>query len=125
MRRTGAKLLTESDDPVVQKLQENLLDSSGKFKRTRGLTHDVLADSPDRLEMGHVGSAKAGGKRVVIQSAWINQFDRVTVEQFRGSHVENEAVGIGPVAIEKRTAQMFEDLGWLPQGTVAGAPKVK
>jgi RHS repeat-associated protein len=125
MRRTGAKLLRQSTDPALATLKEKLLDDSGKFKGTRGKSHDVLADSPDLLEMGHVGSAKAGGKRVVLQSAWINQFDRVTVETFRGRHVENEAVGIGPFGIEKRTAQMFEDLGWIPKGTVSSAQRVQ
>ena len=125
MRRVGARLLRESTDPVTAGLRKNLLDAAGKFKTSRGLSHDQLIDRPDVLEMGHVVSDKAGGERVVLQSAWLNQFDRVTVEAFQGRFVQNEAVTVGPVAIEARTASWFEDLGWLPPGTVDNAPKIK
>lgn len=105
-----------------------LLDSAGNFKRTRGLTHAELADHSDLVQMGHIMSSKGGGQRVVLQDAWMNQIDNITVEHASkgGAYFEQrEAVDIGGIGVERNTALMWEREGRIPPGTVAGAKKIQ
>jgi RHS repeat-associated protein len=126
MRRAAEKKMASSKDPLLKELKENLLDVNGQFKSIPSRTHDVLIDRPDILEMMHVTSKKSGAKeQIVLGSAWINQFDRVTIEGFRGRHVEKlTAVNIGGIAVELRTARWWQSIGWLPVGTVENAEKL-
>jgi hypothetical protein len=104
-----------------------LLDSTGNFKRTRGLPHSELANHSDLVQMGHVKSSKSGGKQVVLQDAWMNQIDNITVEHTSkgGAYVEQrEAIDIGRIGVERNTALMWEREGHIPPGTVAGAKKI-
>jgi RHS repeat-associated protein len=104
-----------------------LLDSNGRFKATRGVTHDALIDSPDRVQMGHIRSNKAGGpERLMLQGAWENQRNAVTLERPRihGFVEDQPAIDIGGIAVEQKTAEFWEKIGWLPAGTVHSAPRV-
>ena len=104
-----------------------LLGNNGDFKQTRGLTHAELADRNDLVQMGHVKSNKSGGTQVVLQDAWMNQFDNITVEhrRNRGSFVKSrEAINIGGIGVERNTAMMWEREGLIPAGTVANARRV-
>ena len=130
--RSAAQALIASDpnNPFQFLLGEN-----GKFKPTRGLSHAELADAPDLVQMGHIGSNKLGGpERLMLQDAWENQFQNLTVEHPRigGAAVaEQPAVDIGGIAISRRTAQTME-MAWeysggqtgLPPGTTARAPVI-
>jgi hypothetical protein len=124
MSRAAAKIISEDKDHPLK----FLLDQSRrlKFRPQKGLTHAELIDRPDLVQMGHLMSKHIGGKRVVIQSAWLNQFLNLTLERssIGGAVLEQEAIDIGGVAVEKRTAQFWEDINWLDPGTVENAPKV-
>jgi hypothetical protein len=66
--RSAAEALIASDPnhPLQFLLGEN-----GNFKPTRGLSHAELADAPDLVQMGHIGSNKLGGtERLMLQDAW-------------------------------------------------------
>jgi hypothetical protein len=61
----------------------------------------------------------------MIQTALENQVQNLTVERFAGLGVlDNPAVDIGGIAVARSTALWWEEWGWLPSGTVAGAPIV-
>ena len=119
-RRVYARELFRSTNPGLAKLREHLLDANGRFKGGRGETHDQLLQSSDRVQMGHSRSGVAGGQRIVIQDAYLNQFDSATTES-RGQAVEREALDIFGLPIERDTAQHYEDSGWLDPGTVKHA----
>jgi hypothetical protein len=77
--------------------------------------------------MGHIQSNKVGGQeRLMLQGAWDNQFNNVTIESphIGGSVLDQVAVSIGGVAVDRKTAQFWEEIGWLKSGTVAAAPKI-
>ncbi len=129
--RSAAEALIASDPnhPLQFLLGEN-----GKFKPTRGLTHAELADAPDLVQMGHIGSNNLGGtERLMLQDAWENQFQNLTIEHPRigGAVAEQPAVDIGGIAVSRRTAQTWE-MAWeysggqlgLPPGTTAQAPVI-
>ncbi|HXB33245.1 MAG TPA: polymorphic toxin type 5 domain-containing protein, partial [Puia sp.] len=129
--RSAAQAIIRSDpDHPLQ----FLLNESGKFKPTRGLTHAELADAPDLVQMGHISSDKLGGnERLMLQDAWENQFSNITIEHPRvgGAVVNQEAVDIGGIAVSRQTAEGWE-VAWeysggqlgLPPGTTASAPIV-
>ena len=122
MRRQAARLIASDPNHPLR----FLLDQKGRFKRTRGVTHAELAEDPDLVQMGHITSRKSGEPEcVMLQGAWENQFNNVTVETpSMGGYVENEAVDIGGVAVDVRTAQFWESNGPLPEGTVANAARL-
>jgi WXG100 family type VII secretion target len=104
-----------------------LLDENGKFKKQSGLTHAELADRPDLVQMGHIQSKKAGGQeRLMLQGAWENQFNNVTIESPHkgGVVLDQAAIEIGGIAVDLQTAKFWESIGFLKPGTVAAAPKI-
>jgi hypothetical protein len=123
MRRAARKIISDDPDHPLR----FLLGDSGKFKLQKGLTHAELIDRPDLVQMGHIASNKlAGQERLMLQGAWENQLLSQTVEQSHigGAVLEQEAIEIGGIAVEKQTAIFWEKIGWLKSGTVAKAPKV-
>jgi hypothetical protein len=105
-----------------------LLDSEGNLISQTGLSrHADLADHPELVQAGHLDSAKGGGQRVVLQGAWENQFNNVTVEtpSKLGSFMTNVAIDIRGVGVELETAKMWERYGLIEPGTVARAPRVR
>ncbi|MBC7520984.1 MAG: hypothetical protein H7268_07830 [Sandarakinorhabdus sp.] len=105
-----------------------LLDAGGQFHNQDGLTaHVDLADHPELVQMGHIGSDKLGGQeRLMLQGACDNQYNNVTIESPRaGSAVlYQQAISIGSIAVDKGTAQFWEDIGLLSPGTVANSPAI-
>lgn len=104
-----------------------LLDENGKFKSQKGLGgHDTLADRPDIVQMMHVTSKKAGEpERVVLGTAFNNQWDNVTVESpHKGGWVVNVFVDIGGIAVELRSAKDWVLAGWLTQEVLDAAPRI-
>jgi hypothetical protein len=72
-------------------------------------------------------SNKTGGQeRLMLQGAWENQLNNVTVEMSHigGAVLDQVAISIGGIAVDRRTAQFWESIGWLKPGTVAAAPKI-
>jgi hypothetical protein len=118
---------------VLQRIRANpnhplrfLLDQNGDFKGLSSRAHANLIENPDVWEAGHITSNKLGGQRLMVQSAWENQFQNVTVETKTGFGVTaNPALDIGGIAVARSTAMWWESLGWLPAGTVARAPLVQ
>jgi len=105
-----------------------LLGKKGGFKSQRGLKHSALANRPDLVQMGHIRSDKLGrDEHVMLQGAWENQFNNVTVEQSHlgGAVLDQPAVSIGGIAVDLKTAKFWEAEGFLAPGTVASAPRVK
>jgi len=96
-----------------------LLDGK-RFKRTKGLSHDKLIDDPSLVQMGHIRSKKLGGEeRIMLQGAWENQVQGITIERKAGVAVlDNPTIDIGGIAVHKATAEWWEKIGWLPRGTV-------
>lgn len=105
-----------------------LLDENGKFKSQVGQTsHRNLADRPDLVQMGHIGSNKIGGEeRLMLQGAWENQFNNVTVESPHkgGAVLDQPAISIGGIAVDLKTAQSWEAFGFIKPGTTAAAPRI-
>ncbi len=84
-------------------------------------SHGVL------VQMGHLQSKHLGGpERVVLQDAWLNQYDNVTLEHssIGGAVLSNEAVDIYGIGVELRTAQHWEEIGVLPKGTVQNSRRI-
>ena len=71
--------------------------------------------------MGHSLSRGGGGEKVVIQDAYINQFDSNTTKS-RRQFVQREVLNIFGLPIERDTAMLYEANDWLDQGTVRNAP---
>jgi hypothetical protein len=104
-----------------------LLGKDGKFKTQQGLTHAELMNRPDIVQMGHIESNKLGGQeRLMLQGAWENQFNNVTIESphIGNAVLDQPAIDIGGIAVDVRTARFWEKIGWLKPGTVQSAPKV-
>jgi hypothetical protein len=124
-RRDAERLLRDTPDHPLK----FLLDDAGHFHGTRGLDHSELIDRPGLVQMGHVGSKKAGGaERVVLQDAWLNQFDNVTIEHpSRGGALKVSApvVDIGGVAVDLRSAQMWQKEGLLKGFDLEAAPRLE
>ena len=122
IRKAAAKKIAMTEDHPLK----FLLNEKGEFKSPKGLSHDELFSRPDILEMGHVVSKKSGElERIVLQSAWFNQFDRITVEGKEGlSYVENVAVDIGGIGVELRTAKDWVKAGMLPEEILRSAPRI-
>ena len=124
MRRSALRIIRADPNHPLR----FLLDSSGRFHRQAGLTeHHNLADHPELVQMGHIGSNKLGGaERLMLQGAWENQLNNVSVESphIGGAVLHQEAVSIGGIAVDRSTALFWESIGWLPPGTVTGAPRI-
>lgn len=103
-----------------------LLTPEGKFKTTSRMKHSELIDSPDLVQMGHIVSKKSGEpERIMLQGAWFNQFNALTAERPRmGTWVENVAIDIGGIAVDLRTAKVWEAEGLLSKGTVDASKRV-
>ena len=123
MRAAAARII-KSDPNHPLKF---LLEKSGKFKSQKGLTHAELVDRPDIVQMGHIASNKLGGtERLMLQGAWENQWNNLTVENphIGGAVLEQGAIDIGGIAVDIKTATFWEEIGWLKPGTVSGAAKI-
>ena len=123
MRFAAAKrIASEPDHPL-----RFLLNTKGKFKSQRGLKHHELIDRPDIVQMGHMVSNKLGGiEYLMLQGAWENQLSNLTIEASHvgGAVLEQTAIDIGGIAVDKRSARFWEEIGWLRPGTVETAPIV-
>jgi len=123
MRRAAEKRIASDPDHPLK----FLLDESGQFKQTRGLAHAELINDPDLVQMGHMTSNHLGGEeRVMLQSAWDNQWSNITIEtpSRGGAVLSNPAVDIGGIAVHRVTAEYWERIGRLPEGTVSKAPTI-
>jgi RHS repeat-associated protein len=122
MRAAAERLIaSQSKHPL-----KFLLDRTGHFKSTRGLKHSELANRRDLVQMGHITSKKSGEpERIMLQGAWENQFSNVTVEHpSKGAHMENVAIDIGGIAVDRETAKLWEREGLIPAGTVQAARRI-
>lgn len=122
MRREAARKIAEDPNHPLSFLIQNK-----KFKPQKGLSHAELANRPDLVQMGHITSDKIGGQeRLMLQGAWENQLSNVTIEApYKGGAVLNQtAIDIGGIAVDLKTAQFWEKIGWLPKGTVQNAPRI-
>ncbi len=124
MRRAAAKKIASDPDHPLR----FLLDESGQFKKQAGLTqHAELINRPDLVQMGHIQSKKIGGKeRVMLQGAWENQFNNISIESphIGGAVLDQPAIAIGGVAVDLKTAKFWEEIGFLKPGTVGAAPRI-
>lgn len=78
------------------------------------------ADVPS-MQVGHMVSLHSGApERLALQDSGQNQ-TAAHVGESRGCIFHNEAILIGGVPVEKESAQQWERLGKLPEGTVAAA----
>jgi hypothetical protein len=120
-RQVLAAVASDANHPLRFLIDE----SSGQFKTLASRAHANLIENPDVWEAGHILSDKLGGVRLMIQSAWENQVQGLTVERLVGVGVlDNPAIGIGGLAVAKSTAGWWESLGWLVPGTVERAPVI-
>jgi Bacterial toxin 5 len=123
MRNAAAKKIASDPDHPLR----FLLDAQGKFKSQAGFKHHELIDRPDIVQMGHIASDKLGStERLMLQGAWENQLNNVTIEGPRvgGAVLEQRAIDIGGIAVDLKTARFWEQIGWLKPGTVKAAPIV-
>jgi hypothetical protein len=127
MRRAAAKLIDETPNHPLK----FLLTSKGKFKSSYRLKHSQLINRPDVVQMGHITSRKAGGvDRLMLQSAWHNQYANVTAEGLKrggknlGVFVENVAVDIGGVAVCRETAKWWVKEGLLKPEVLRNAKRL-
>jgi hypothetical protein len=124
MRSAALRIIREDPNHPLK----FLLDESGKeFKPQRGLSHAELADRPDIVQMGHIVSNKLGGpQRLMLQDAWENQINNISIEHPRvgGAVLEQAAIDIGGIAVSLKTAKFWEEIGWLKPGTVSDAPRI-
>jgi hypothetical protein len=123
MRRVAARTIASDPDHPLS----FLLNGRGRFKPTRGLSHAELVDRPDLVQMGHIASNKLGGQeRLMLQGAWENQINNLTIEAPRvgGAVLNQTAIDIGGIAVDLKTAQFWEKFGSLPGDTVQNAPRI-
>lgn len=124
MRRTAQPMINSASAHLLR----FLLDASGRFHRQAGLTsHDSLINHPELVQMGHIGSNKLGGQeRLMLQGAWENQLNNISIEtpHIAGAVIDQQAISIGGIAVDLRTAEFWELIGWLPRGTCAAAPLI-
>jgi hypothetical protein len=76
MRSEAERIIASDPNHPLKFLLEN-----GKFKPQKGLSHADLVGRPDLVQMGHIRSNKLGGtERLMLQGAWENQFNNLTIE---------------------------------------------
>jgi hypothetical protein len=105
-----------------------LLDASGTgFKTVSSRAHSELINSPDVWEAGHIMSDKAGGTKLMIQSAWENQVQNISVEHTRvgGAVLDNPAIEVGGLPVAKSTVLWWEKTAMVPAGTAGRAPVIQ
>ena len=75
----------------------------------------------------HITSDKLGGDRLMIQSAWENQVQNISVEHPRvgGAVLDNPAIEVGGFPVAKSTVLWWEQVGKVPSGTAARAPVIQ
>jgi Bacterial toxin 5 len=63
----------------------------------------------------------------MIQSAWENQVQNISVEHPRvgGGVLDNPAIEVGGLPVAKSTVTWWENEGLLPAGTAARAPVIQ
>ena len=117
------KLQSEPNNPLRFLLNAN---RTG-FKQVSSRAHSELIDNPDVWEAGHISSDKLGGNRLMIQSAWENQVQNISVEHPRvgGGVLDNPAIEVGGLPVAKSTVTWWENAGLLPAGTAARAPVIQ
>jgi hypothetical protein len=128
MRSAAARIIMAARTSGTPHPLDFLLNASGNFKPQKGLTaHDELINRPDLVQMGHIASNKLGGTEyVMLQGAWENQLNNISIERpgIGGAVLYQPAIDIGGIAVDLKTAQFWELIGWLPRGTVANARTV-
>ena len=86
--------------------------------RYHGAEHEPV------IQVGHQGAHAADvPEQFMLEDADLNILSGATVES-RGAFSFKEAVDIEGVPVDVATAQMWERLGLLPEGTVAGARRI-
>lgn len=117
-----SKLQSEPNNPLRFLLNESGTD----FKKVDSRTHSNLIDNPHIWEAGHIVSDKIGGDKLMIQSAWENQMQNITVEHMRvgGAVLENPVVEVGGFPVARSTVLWWEREGLVPPGTAANAPEI-
>jgi len=123
MRRAAEKKIAADPNHELR----FLLDASGKFKKQAGLKHHQLIDRPDLVQMGHIMSKKRGGMRIMLQGAWENQLNNVSIENRHkeGAVIDQPAINIGGIAVDLKTAKTWEQMDFLKLGTVKAAPRIE
>ncbi len=98
-------------------LLRNLVDpTAGKWKGTSHLSEEAA------VQAGHLVSRHSGEpERFALEDAFENQRANWRGEK-QGAIFEREAVDIDGVPVEKVTAQLYEEQGVIPKGTVQKAP---
>lgn len=124
-RDVARKIKSQEDHPL-----DFLLDQDGSL-RSRRRKMDEMPEAPAG-DAGHMKSKKAlddtEPDRLAVEDPDFNAMANETVEsKTTFSYVEKgeDAVLIGGVPVDKRTAETWERLGKLDEGTVANAPKAK
>ncbi|MBN3734657.1 RHS repeat-associated core domain-containing protein [Burkholderia sp. Tr-20390] len=96
------------------------------FTRPPSRRHEDLIDwaNGPTIEAGHVTSKHSGEPELLgLQDAWENQMDNWFGERHGVIVTRNGVIEIGGVPVHTRTAEEWEEYGYLPPGTVAKAPK--
>lgn len=102
---------------------EFLVDSEkGNWRSRTHLSMDDLGVQAGHLESRH-GLQPGDSERFAVEDAYFNQSDNWGKGGEQGGVIYNKsAVDIGGIPVEKRTALMWEELGYLPKGSVSNAP---
>ena len=75
------------------------------------------------VQAGHLTSLHSGAReRLAIEDSLFNQLSNWRGER-QGAIFQKQAVNVGGVPVEERTARVWERIGKLPRGTVDRAPK--
>ena len=76
--------------------------------------------------MMHVTSKKTGEpERIVLGTAFNNQWDNVTIEApHKGGSAVNVVIDIGGIGVELRSAKDWVLAGWLSKEVVDSAPRI-
>ncbi|PCD63207.1 RHS repeat-associated core domain-containing protein [Burkholderia sp. IDO3] len=96
------------------------------FTRPPSRKHEDLVDwaHGPTIEAGHVTSKHSGEPELLgLQDAWENQMDNWFGERHGVIVTRHGLVEIGEIPVHTRTAEEWEQYGYLPSGTVANAPK--
>ncbi|WP_372633668.1 SpvB/TcaC N-terminal domain-containing protein [Fodinibius sp.] len=120
-RDAARKIRSDEDHPL-----RFLLDEDGTLRSGRG------REELPSVEAGHMRSKyvldESDPDRLVLEDADFNSWTGRSVESRRGWVDDAEGVLIGGnsgVPVDLETARMWEELGLLTEGTVAGAPPIR
>ncbi|RQS36208.1 type IV secretion protein Rhs [Burkholderia sp. Bp8992] len=121
------KIWAKADHPLRFLLGQDAAGNRIKaFTRPPSRKHEDLIDwaNGPTIEAGHVTSKHSGEPELLgLQDAWENQMDNWFGERHGVIVTRNGVVEIGGVPVHTRTAEEWEEYGYLPAGTVANAPK--